>query len=109
MSWALARGQQRAQLKGNGTQEARVVVQGRYRPDRIELVAGVPAVLRFDRREDDACSELLISELFPSVHRLRPHAETLVRFTPTVPGVYAFTCGLGMYSGVIVVRPGARG
>lgn len=91
--------------RSDGTQEVRIVVERRYRPERIELTAGVPAVLRFDRREDDPCSELLISELFPSVHRLAPHAETAVPFTPSAPGTYVFTCGLGMYSGWIVVRP----
>lgn len=95
----------RAIRRADGTQEARVVVEHRYRPDRIELVAGIPAVLRFDRREDDPCSELLVSELLPSSYRLAPHAETVVRFTPPAPGTYVFTCGLGLYSGWFVVRP----
>lgn len=69
-------------------------------------MAGIPAVLRFDRREDDPCSELLVCELLPSVHRLAPHAETAIRFTPFAPGTYAFTCGLGMYLGWMVIRPG---
>jgi plastocyanin domain-containing protein len=98
-------GRVRAARRPDGTQEARVVVEHGYRPARIELVVGVPAVLRFERREDDACSELLLSELLPSSYRLAPHAETVVRFTPMARGTYAFTCGLGMYAGVLVVRP----
>lgn len=92
-------------FRRDGEQEVRIVVERGYRPQRIELTAGVPAVLRFDRREDDVCSEVLVSELLTSVHRLAPHTETSVRFTPSVPGKYVFTCGLGMYSGLIVVQP----
>lgn len=93
-------------VRRNGAQEVRVVVEHGYRPERIELEAGVPAVVRFDRRDSDPCSEMLVSELFPSVHRLRPNGETAVRFTPTAPGIYVFTCALGLYSGWMVIRPG---
>lgn len=90
----------------DGTQEARIVVYRGYRPSHIELEAGVPATLRFQRREDDPCTELLVSELWPSAHRLVAHGETEVRFTPQRPGRYAFTCGMGMYSGELLVHEG---
>lgn len=90
----------------DGTQEARIVVHRGYRPSHIELEAGVPATLRFERREDDPCTELLVSELWPSAHRLVAHGETEVRFTPQRPGRYAFTCGMGMYSGELLVHEG---
>lgn len=98
----------RATRRADGTQEATVVVDRGYAPSRIELEAGVPAVLRFDRREDDPCTELLVCELLPSEHRLDAHAQTLIHFTPQRPGRYAFTCGLGMYSGELVVRSTQR-
>jgi plastocyanin domain-containing protein len=90
----------------DGTQEPRIVVYRGYRPSHIELEAGVPATLRFERREDDPCTELLVSELWPSAHRLVAHGETEVRFTPQRPGRYAFTCGMGMYSGELLVHEG---
>lgn len=95
----------RAQRRPDGTQEARIAVDHGYRPARIELEVGIPTVLRFERRENEACSELLVSELLPSSFHLAPNAETAVRFTPMALGTYAFTCGLGMYTGVLVVRP----
>ncbi len=98
----------RATRRADGTQEATVVVDRGYVPSRIELEAGVPAVLRFDRREDDACTELLLCELLPCEHHLDAHAQTLIRFTPQRPGRYAFTCGMGMYSGELVVRSAQR-
>lgn len=99
----------RAQRRADGTQEARIVVDNGYHPARIDLELGVPAVLRFERLEDDPCSELLVSELLSSSFRLAPHGETVVRFTPMAPGTFAFTCGLGMYTGLLVIRPARRG
>jgi len=93
-----------ARRLADGTQEARIVVDRGYHPSHIELEAGVPATLRFERREDDPCTELLVSELWPSAHRLAAHGETEVRFTPQRPGRYLFTCGMGMYSGELLVR-----
>lgn len=98
----------RATRRADGTQVATVVVDRGYVPSRIELEAGVPAVLRFERRENDPCSELLVCELLPSEHRLAAYAQTPVRFTPQRPGRYAFTCGMGMYSGELVVRAAQR-
>jgi len=98
----------RATRRADGTQEATVVVDRGYVPSRIELEAGVPTVLRFVRREDDPCTEMLVCELLPSQHRLVAHGETEVRFTPPRPGRYAFTCGMGMYSGELVVRSAQR-
>ena len=95
----------RARLGPTGVQEARIRVERGYRPSHIELEAGVPALLRFDRREDDPCSELLVCDLLPNQHRLVAHQETPIRFTPQRPGRYAFTCGMGMYSGELTVRP----
>lgn len=107
--WLSARDQtvaQHARLSADGTQEARIVVDRGYTPSRIELEAGIPAVLRFERRDDDPCTEMLVSELWPTAHRLTGYAETPVRFTPLRPGRFAFTCGMGMYSGELLVHEG---
>ena len=95
----------KATLVADGAQEATIIVDHGYVPSRIQLEAGVPTRLRFERREADPCTELLVCELLPSQHRLAAGAETVVSFTPSRPGRYAFTCGMGMYSGVLVVRP----
>ena len=96
----------RARRLADGTQEARVVVEHGYHPKRIDLEAGIATTLRFDRREDDPCSELLVSDLWPNAHRLVAHGETEVRFTPQRSGRYAFTCGMGLYSGELIVHRG---
>ena len=98
----------RARRLDDGTQEARVVVDRGYVPSRIDLEAGVPATVRFERREDDPCTEMLVSELWPNAHRLVAHGETAIRFTPQRPGRFVFTCGMGMYSGELVVHERSR-
>lgn len=98
---------ERARRLADGTQEARVIVDRGYTPSRIQLEKGVPTTLRFERRDDDACTEMLVSELWPSAHRLKGHGETEVRFTPQRAGRYAFTCGMGMYSGELLVLDGS--
>ena len=95
----------RAAIGADGSQEATIVVDRGYTPSHVELEAGIPARLRFRRLADDPCTELLVCELLPSQHRLAAHGETIVAFTPATPGRYAFTCGMGMYSGELVVRP----
>ena len=99
---------ERARRLADGTQEVRVVVDRGYAPSRIDLEAGVPTTLRFERREDDPCTEMLVSELWPSAHRLVAHGETPIRFTPERPGRFVFTCGMGMYSGELVVHEGGK-
>lgn len=110
-AWPILRGAppRRARRTTEGTQEARIVVEHGYRPSRIELEAGVPTTLHFERREDDACTEMLVSDLWPSTHCLVAHGETEIRFTPERPGRYAFTCGMGVYSGELIVRGGKAG
>ena len=92
----------------DGTQEARVVVDRGYVPSRIRLEAGVPTTLHFERREDDPCTEMLVSEIWPNAHRLVAHDDTAIRFTPEHLGRFAFTCGMGLYSGEFIVHRGRK-
>ena len=98
----------RAHRLADGSQEALVVVDRGYVPSRIELEAGVPATLRFERREDEPCTEMLVSELWPNAHRLIAHGETTIRFTPMRLGRFSFTCGMGMYSGELIIHKGSK-
>ncbi len=105
-SWRLTRMRTRSAVRAaDGAQEATIVVERGYTPSRIELEAGVPTRLRFERLEADPRTEPLVCELLPSQHRLAALGETVVSFTPQRPGRFAFTCGMGMYFGTLVVRP----
>jgi hypothetical protein len=85
-------------------QSVKVDVQGRYAPERIVLKKGVPARLIFLRKDTSECSrELLIPE-FGIKQVLAPLKETVVQFTPTQAGTFAFTCGMDMMRGTLVVQ-----
>ncbi|MFV1969850.1 MAG: cupredoxin domain-containing protein [Acidimicrobiia bacterium] len=87
----------------SGVQEAFIVVKGAYSPDRIQVEAGRPVRLMFNRQESSPCSEKVILDAF-GVSADLPEGETVpVEFTPTTPGEYEFACQMGMLRGTVVV------
>ena len=86
-----------------GVQEGRVTVQGGYSPGTVRLARGVPARLVFDRQESSRCSEELLIPAFGIEQMLPTGRETVIEFTPQESGTFAFTCGMGMLRGEIVV------
>ena len=85
-------------------QEVEITVEGGYEPGTIELKAGVPARLIFHRIETASCSEEVVIPDFDIRQKLPAHKKTAVEFTPTKPGRYSFTCGMGMLRGTLVVE-----
>lgn len=104
----LRRVQSQAVLSPEGYQEARVTINGRYRPDVLRVQQGVPVRIRFLRSEDNPCSERVVFAGFGIDRRLPAFQETTVEFVPTTAGTFLFTCQWGMYRGRLVVTP-ARG
>lgn len=94
-----------AALRPDGFQEATVTINGRYRPDVVELIQGVPTRLHFLRREDDPCSEQVIFAHLGVERRLPAFQDTTVEFLPITTGTFLFTCRWGMYRGKLIVSP----
>ena len=88
----------------SGVQESTVVVRGGYVPAEIVVTAGRAVRLLFDRQEDASCSEEVVFPDFNIRRFLPAHQITAVEFTPDAPGEHAFTCGMGMLHGKVVVR-----
>ena len=88
-----------------GVQEATIRVEGAYQPNRITLTAGVPARLKFDRREATDCSNRVVLPDFNISRGLPAFATTTIDFTPQEPGEYPFACAMNMYRGTLVVEP----
>jgi Cu+-exporting ATPase len=91
-----------ATLRG-GAQEISVLVSGGYEPSTIKVHAGQAVRLLFDRRETNPCSEEIVIPAFGIRKFLPTNATTAVEFTPTTPGTFDFSCGMGMLHGRIVV------
>jgi plastocyanin domain-containing protein len=102
--WFLGRKQQQQQaIQLNGVQEVLIKVDGGYRPDHISVVIGQPVRLSFDRQDSNSClNELLIPDFGINTH-LPIGQTTIVNFSPTKAGEYAFTCGMRMFRGTILV------
>jgi plastocyanin domain-containing protein len=98
------KGAVQAKIGAAGVQQVVIRVEGGYSPSRVELRAGQPARLVFDRREDSSCSEeVVIPDL--GIRRFLPaHQRTGVDLPPSRAGVYEFTCGMGMLRGSLVVE-----
>lgn len=85
-------------------QEVTIVVQGGYQPSEVTLKQGVPARLRFVRKDSGGCGDELVIPDFGVRQPLPGLKETVVDFTPDKAGTFAFTCGMQMMKGTLVVR-----
>jgi len=87
--------------------EIEVIVQGGYKPNRIEIIEGQHVQLRFLRKEAGGCTREVV---FPAlnIRKELPEGQPVVIHLPELePGEYEFKCGMNMIKGKIVVR--ARG
>jgi plastocyanin domain-containing protein len=86
-------------------QSAKVTVSDRgFQPAKIRLRAGTPARITFVRTTDKACGAEV---MFPSLNIKRPlpvNEPIVIEFTPTKSEELAFTCGMDMWRGTVVVR-----
>lgn len=84
-------------------QDITIAVRGGYEPATVQVRRGVPVRLTFDRQETSGCSEEVV---FPDlgVKRFLPaFARTTIELLPQQAGTFAFTCGMGMLKGRLVV------
>ena len=86
-------------------QVATITVRGGYHPDRISLQQHVPAMLLFERHEDDHTSEIM---LIPELGIRRPltaHDSTSVTIMPHHAGEFTFHNESNTIRGTITVVP----
>lgn len=93
----------------DGVQVATVIVKGGYSPSLVEVEAGVPVRLLFDRQESGDCSSRVVFPDFKINQTLPADATTAVEFTPADPGDYDFACGMNMLHGRLRVAAASGG
>jgi hypothetical protein len=90
--------------KVDAAQEVVITVQNGYLPGTVTLKKGTPARLRFVRKDSGGCGgEVLIPD-FGVRQSLPGLKETVVELTPDKEGTFAFTCGMQMMKGTLVVQ-----
>lgn len=91
---------------GQQVQELKLEVTSSYDPSVLKVKKDIPVVLKAHRKDANNCGgELLIPE-FGVKAQLPPGETTEVRFTPDKEGTFAFTCGMNMMRGQLVVESG---
>ncbi len=84
-------------------QVAQITVKGGYSPALVEVKAGMPVQLVFDRQETGECtSHVVFSDLGINAH-LPGNKETSVDLPALEPGDYPFACGMNMVHGTLRV------
>ncbi|WP_348519542.1 cupredoxin domain-containing protein [Bifidobacterium sp. ESL0798] len=86
-------------------QTAHIVVKGGYTPAEIDVEAGSPVRLQFDRQEDGECSSHVVFSDLGIDQTLPPFTTTDVEFTPNKPGDLPYACGMNMLHGMVHVLP----
>ncbi|HXG86165.1 MAG TPA: cupredoxin domain-containing protein, partial [Pyrinomonadaceae bacterium] len=75
-----------------------------FSPSSINVEEGFPVTLIFTRKDKQGCGNKVV---FPSLNikkNLPVGKPVTVKITPDKSGDIAFTCGMGMYKGNIVVQ-----
>lgn len=93
-----------AKVGAAGLQQVVIRVEGGYSPSRVQLRAGQPARLVFDRREDSSCSEEVVIPALGIRRFLPANQRTGIDLPATRAGAYEFTCGMGMLRGSLIVE-----
>jgi sulfite exporter TauE/SafE len=88
----------------NGVQKVGIEVfnQG-YVPNYIRVKKGLPVELTVSSNDVYSCASAFIFKEFGIRAYLAPTDTKTFTFTPTIDGRFAFTCSMGMYSGVMEV------
>lgn len=84
--------------------EITITVDGGYEPSTVRVRNQEPVRLVFERKDDAGCTEEVVFPDFGIRTFLPQHQQTVVTFTPTQAGTFAFTCGMGMLRGRLIVQ-----
>jgi plastocyanin domain-containing protein len=78
------------------------VANGVYDPAQIIVKIGEPITLRFIRKDETPCAEMVIfADLNQSLQLPIDQAKSITITLPH-PGEYLFTCQMGMYRGKLI-------
>lgn len=84
-------------------QKVTVVVDNGFKPDSINVKAGKPVSITFDTKHK-GCAAVVVFKELKLKKELKDGTKTTFTFTPKKAGTYGFACGMGMYSGKVIVK-----
>lgn len=97
--------QRRAKRKLPAVQKVTVALTEKgYEPTSLKLRTAVPAKVTFIRKVSATCGTQIVIADYDIKRDLPLNEPVLVEFTPKKSGTFAFTCGMGMLRGSLIVR-----
>jgi len=89
---------------GQAVREVEIVVDGGYRPSRIEVSEGERVRVVFVRRDYSPCTREVVFPALGIRRELPTDARIVIDLGVLAAGEYGFECGMRMIRGTIVVR-----
>ncbi|HMO79533.1 MAG TPA: cupredoxin domain-containing protein [Pyrinomonadaceae bacterium] len=90
--------------KSARSQSAKVVIGNYgYDPASIRLKRGVPAKVTFLRVSESTCATEVLFADYGIRRELPLNQAVIVSFTPRKTGEFAFTCGMNMHRGKLII------
>lgn len=88
-----------------GVQKMTVVIDGgKYTPALILVKKGKPVELTFVAGKSPGCGSTVVFKSLKVSKDVPKDKSVTIKFTPKEAGQIAFTCGMGMYDGKVVVK-----
>lgn len=88
-----------------GVQKVTVRVENAgYTPSSVAVKAGKPVELTFILGKNPGCGQVVQLPALGVKRTLKAGETSVVKFTPKKAGSLAFTCGMNMYKGQVVVK-----
>jgi plastocyanin domain-containing protein len=87
----------------SAVREIEIVVDGTYKPNRIELHEGERVRLKFVRKEFNSCTKEVVFPQLNIRRELPPNKPVVIELPALTKGEYEFKCGMNMVRGTIVV------
>lgn len=87
-----------------GVQKATVTIDnGMYMPAVISVAKGKPVELTFKAGKSPGCGSTVVFKSL-KISKEVGSKPVVIKFTPKEAGTIAFTCGMGMFDGKVVVK-----
>ena len=84
-------------------QRVTVVVDNGFKPESISVKAGKPVSITFDTKHK-GCAAVVVFKELKLKKELKDGTKTTFTFTPKKAGTFSFACGMGMYTGKVIVK-----
>ncbi|KFI92752.1 copper-transporting ATPase [Bifidobacterium saguini DSM 23967] len=92
----------------DGQQQATITVKGGYSPAVVNMKAGMPITLTFDRQETGECTSHVVFGDLGLDAMLPGNTATDVKLPALPAGEYPFACGMNMVHGLLRVEGNAN-